>query len=72
MAMFEGKRKRAEQFLREQIEGKEMALLDENLNAKLEKGDRLAMVLSALLVIVPVALIALVVLALAGYFFVVR
>ena len=72
MAMFEGKRKRAEQFLREQNEGKEKALLDENLDAKLEKGDRLAMVLSALLVIVPVALIALFVLALAGYFFVVR
>ena len=54
MAMFEGKRKRAEKFLREQNEGKEKALLDENLDSKLEKGDRLAMVLSALLVIATV------------------
>ena len=70
--MFEGKRRRAEEFLRRQSEGKEKALLDEELDAKLEKNDRLAMLISALLVIVPVALIVLVVLALAGYFFIVR
>ena len=70
--MFEGKRKRAEAFLREQSQGKEKALADEELGSKLEKGDTLAMILSALLVIVPVALVVLAVMALAGYFFVMR
>lgn len=35
----------------------------------LEKGDKLAMILSALLVIMPIAIIVLLVIALAGYFF---
>lgn len=72
MAMFEGKRKRAEALLKERTEGTEKALLDEDLANKIEKGDTLAMILSALLVFVPVALIVLVALALFGYFFVMR
>ena len=38
----------------------------------LEKGDTFALILSALLTIVPVALVVLAVLAAAGYFFIVR
>ena len=48
------------------------ALTDASLGDQLEKGDVPAMIISALLVIVPVALVALVAVSLLGGFFIVR
>ena len=48
------------------------ALTDASLGDQLEKGDVPAMIISALLVIVPVALVALVAVSLLGVFFIVR
>ncbi|MBQ3485017.1 MAG: hypothetical protein IJA77_05905 [Clostridia bacterium] len=44
----------------------------EDVRNVLEKGDVAAMIISALLVIVPVALVFLVVISLIGFFFIVR
>ena len=44
----------------------------EDVRNVLEKGDVTAMIISALLVIVPVALVFLVVISLIGFFFIVR
>ncbi len=58
--------------LEEQNGASPKALEDENLADKLEKNDALAMIISGLLVILPAALIALLIVSAAGYFFVVR
>lgn len=39
---------------------------------EMEKGDGLAMLLAALITIVPICLVVLAILALAGYFFIIR
>ena len=39
---------------------------------EMEKGDGLAMLIAAMITIVPICLVVMVVLALAGYFFIVR
>ena len=56
--------------LKEQSGHSPKALEDENLADKLEKNDALAMILSALIVIVPVALIVLLIVSGVGYFWV--
>jgi len=56
--------------LKEQTGESPKALEDENLADKLEKNDALAMILSALIVIVPAALIVLLIVSGIGYFWV--
>ncbi|MGI6157455.1 MAG: hypothetical protein ACOYH4_03125 [Saccharofermentanales bacterium] len=51
---------------------RERAYDNNEIENVIEKGDTLAMILAALLVIIPVALVVLVVAALIGYFFIVR
>ena len=70
--LFQGRFEKALEQLREKQQGKERALEDENLADKLEKHDTLALILSALLVFLPAALLVLGVVSLIGYFFVVR
>ncbi len=70
--LFQGRFEKALERLREKQQGKERALEDENLADKLEKHDTLALILSALLVFLPAALLVLGVVSLIGYFFVVR
>jgi len=56
--------------LREKTGDSPKALEDENLADKLEKNDTLALILSALIVFIPVALIFLLIVAGIGYFWV--
>lgn len=70
--IFQSKFDRSIKLQKEKNAGRESALEDTELAQKIEKGDTTALVLSALLVIVPVTLIALVVIAAAGYFFIIR
>lgn len=53
-------------------EGKQRTVDEENIQGMLEKHDTLAMILSALITIVPVALLFLLAICAAGYFFIVR
>ncbi len=59
-------------FQKEQLGDAPPALEDENLAEKLEKNDTLAMILSALITILPVALLFLLAIVAVGYFFLVR
>ncbi len=70
--LFEGRFNKARQLQKEAMEGKERAFDQENLSDLLEKNDTLALILSALITILPVALLALGVISLLGYLFVVR
>ena len=68
--IFQRKYERAMKHLKEQTGESPKALEDENLADKLEKNDALAMILSALIVIVPAALIVLLIVSGVGYFWV--
>lgn len=68
--IFQRKYERAMKHLKEQTGDSPKALEDENLADKLEKNDALAMILSALIVIVPAALIVLLIVSGIGYFWV--
>lgn len=68
--IFQRKYERAMKHLKEQTGESPKALEDENLADKLEKNDALAMILSALIVIVPAALIVLLIVSGIGYFWV--
>ena len=70
--LYRGRYDKAMARLKEKQQGKELALEDENLADKLEKNDTLAMILSALLVFLPAALLVLGLVSLVGYFFVAR
>lgn len=70
--LFQRKYEKIKAFQREQLGDSPRALEDENLADKLEKNDTKALILSALITIVPVALLFLVVICAAGYFFIVR
>ena len=72
---FEGKFERAHQFEKEQREARERSAgygEDVTPGDLMEKGDGCALVLAAMITIVPICLIVLAVLAAAGYFFIVR
>ena len=72
---FEGKFDRAHKFEREQRERRESGAGfgdDVSPSDLMEKGDGCAMLIAAMITIVPVALIVIAVLAAAGYFFIVR
>ena len=68
--IFQRKYERAMKHLKEQTGDRPKALEDENLADKLEKNDTLALILSALIVFVPAALIVLLIVAGVGYFWV--
>lgn len=70
--IFRGRYDRARKLQQEKMQGRERAYDDDQLGSKLEKGDTAALIISALITILPVALIVLGVLALVGYLFVVR
>jgi hypothetical protein len=70
--LYRGRYDKAMARLKEKQRGKELALEDENLADKLEKNDTLALILSALLVFLPAALLVLGLVSLVGYFFVAR
>ena len=56
--MFRGRFDRARAFQKEQMQGRDLAYDDVDIEDKLEKHDTLAMVLAALLTILPAALLA--------------
>ena len=68
--LFQRKYDRAKKLLKERTGDSPKALEDENLADKLEKNDTLALILSALIVFIPVALIFLLIIAGIGYFWV--
>ncbi|MBR6569799.1 MAG: hypothetical protein IKK75_05040 [Clostridia bacterium] len=68
--IFQRKYERAMNHLKEQRGESPKALEDENLSDKLEKNDTLALILSALIVLVPAALIVLLIVTGIGYFWV--
>ena len=68
--MFRGKYDRARAFQKEQMKGRPRAADADDLEGMLEKHDTLAMILSALLTFLPVALIALLLICLAGWLFI--
>ena len=70
--IFQGRYDKARKLQQEQMNGRERAYDDDTLADKLEKNDTLAMILSALIVFLPAALIALGVISLLGYLFIVR
>ena len=70
--MYKGKYDRARDFQKEQMDGRDLAYDDENIEDKLEKNDTLAMILAALLTFLPAALIALGLISLIGWLFVIR
>ena len=68
--IFQRKFERAMKHLKEQTGDSPKALEDENLADKLEKNDALAMIISGLIVILPVALLVLLIVSGVGYFWV--
>ena len=70
--LFQSKYDRARKLEKERIGDAPRALEDENLADKLEKNDLLALIISALITIVPAALLVLAAVAGIGYLFVVR
>ena len=76
MIIFESKIERAQKFAKEQKAKREGEGHDPENDVEMadmmEKGDMFAMILSALITILPVAVIVLGLLAAAGYFFIVR
>jgi len=70
--LFQRKYEKLQAREREMLKGSPPALQEENLENQLEKHDTLALILSALITILPVALLFLCAIAAAGYFFIVR
>ncbi len=72
MILFHHKYEKMRAFEQERLGNETKALECGNLEDQLEKNDVLAMILSALITILPVALLFLCAIAAAGYFFIVR
>lgn len=70
--LFNGRYQKQMNRLKKQNEGSKRTVDEENIQGMLEKHDTLAMILSAMIVILPVALLFLVAICAAGYFFIVR
>ena len=70
--IFQGRYEKAQALLRERMKGRPLAADEDDLENQLEKHDTLALILSALIVFVPAALIVLGVISLIGYFFIIR
>ena len=67
---FQGRYERFRKLQREKMG--EQQLTDRAPGDEMERGDGLAMVIAAFITIVPICLVVLAILALAGYFFIVR
>lgn len=70
--IFERKYERARKLQQERLGDSPRALEDDSISDKLEKNDVPALIISALITIVPVALILLALVSAIGYFFLVR
>ena len=70
--LFQRKYERMKAFQKERLGESPPALEDVNLEDKLEKNDTKALIISALITIVPVALVFLLVICAVGWFFLVR
>ena len=70
--IFQGRYEKAQRQLRERMQGRPLAADEDNLEDQLEKNDTLALILSALLVFLPAALIVLGLVSVIGYFFIAR
>ena len=70
--IFRGRFERAKALQKEQMQGRDLAVDDVDLEDKLEKNDTLAMILAALLTFLPAALIAIGIMLLVGWLFLFR
>ncbi|MBQ4514690.1 MAG: hypothetical protein II969_16985 [Anaerolineaceae bacterium] len=70
--MFRGRFDRARALQKEQMQGRDLAYDDVDIEEKLEKNDTLAMVLAALITILPAALLAIGIMLLVGWLFLFR
>ena len=70
--LFQGRYEKARRLQQERLNGRERAFDDETLSDKLEKKDTAALIISALLIFLPAALLVLGIVSLIGYLFVVR
>ncbi len=70
--MFRGRFDRARALQKEQMQGHDLAYDDADIEEKLEKHDTLAMVLAALITILPAALLAIGIMLLVGWLFLFR
>lgn len=70
--MFRGRFDRARALQKEQMQGRDLAYDDVDIEDKLEKNDTLAMVLAALITILPAALLAIGIMLLVGWLFLFR
>ena len=70
--MFHGKYDRARALQKEQMKGRPLAADQDDLEGMLEQHDTLALILSALLTFLPVALIAIGLVGLIGWLFIFR
>ena len=70
--LFQGRYEKARRLQQERLNGRERAFDDDTLSDKLEKKDTAALIISALLVFLPAALLVLGIVSLIGYLFVVR
>ncbi len=70
--MFRGRFDRARALQKEQMQGRDLAYDDVDIEEKLEKNDTLAMVLAALITILPAAMLAIGIMLLVGWLFLFR
>ncbi len=70
--IFRSKYDKQIQNIQEKNKGRERAYDRDDVQNVMEKGDLPAMIISAMLVILPVALVVLLIVSAAGYFFVAR
>lgn len=70
--IFRSKYDKQIQNIQEKNKGRERAYDRDDVQNVMEKGDLPAMIISAMLVILPVALVFLLIVAAAGYFFIAR
>ena len=70
--LFERRYDKQMERIKKQNDGKKRVADEENIQGMLEKHDTLALILSALIVILPVALLFLLAISAIGFFFIVR
>lgn len=70
--IFWSKYERALNFVREKMKDKEKTFEHDDMKNVMEKGDKLAMIIAALITILPIVLLILIAVTLLAYFFVVR
>jgi uncharacterized YccA/Bax inhibitor family protein len=70
--IFKRKYDRALDHVKDTMKDREKTYENDDLNSVMEKGDTRAMIIAALITIVPICLLILVVISLIAYFFIVR